>query len=349
VSADDLEWKHLSSLGVRTDELRALIGQFGEDLEPAAWGFGQLADIDDEEQRAVVSDLALASALAIKTNLFEGAYHLQDFDQLTAEGMRIPRPEHWIEDHADHIRAEMAAAGFFRAFGSALDCLAAVAIVTLRIPTRPQRADVNELAGLAARSGEAHGVQDARRRAWREFAVHFDQSYTVAMRWALETRNAIVHRARHIGMNLPRPPASSLLIVASDPMSIARDRARSDLYFRRYPWLPEVAHIATTNTFNEQILNERASVTMRALFAELQALLESSLATLRRTWVGPSAAGELAAPAQSWSLPSAPDLAFDGVTPHADHPSVDFINANPATARRMALGEQLRVRRGSRT
>jgi hypothetical protein len=88
---------------------------------------------------------------------------------------------------------------------------------------------------------------------------------------------------------------------------------------------------------------------MRALFAELQALLESSLATLRRTWVGPGAAGELAAPAQSWSLPSAPDLAFDGVTPHADHPSVDFINANPATARRMALGEQLRVRRGSRT
>jgi hypothetical protein len=169
------------------------------------------------------------------------------------------------------------------------------------------------------------------------------------MRWALETRNAIVHRARHTGMNLPRPPASSLLVVTRDPMSVARDRARSDLYFRRYPWLPEVAHMASTNTFNEQILNERASVTMRALFAELQALLESSLAAIHVTWVRLGAAGELTAPADSWSLPSAPDLAFNGVTPHADHPAVGFINANPSTARRMALGEQLRVRRGLRT
>lgn len=81
---------------------------------------------------SVVSDLALASAMTIRTNLFEAAYHLRDFDRLTASGMRIPRPESWIEDHAAHIRAEMAAAGSFRAFGSALDCLAAVASI---VPT----------------------------------------------------------------------------------------------------------------------------------------------------------------------------------------------------------------------
>ena len=62
-------WEHLRSLGVRTDELRAVLGQFEKDLDPAAWGFAQLADINDEGQRAVVSDLALASALPIKTNL----------------------------------------------------------------------------------------------------------------------------------------------------------------------------------------------------------------------------------------------------------------------------------------
>jgi hypothetical protein len=40
-------------------------------------------------------------------------------------------------------------------------------------------------------------------------------------------------------MNLPRPPASSLLVVTSNPMSVA-EIARSDLYFRRYPWLPDL-------------------------------------------------------------------------------------------------------------
>jgi hypothetical protein len=106
-----------------------------------------LADIEDEIQRATVSDQIRSAAHGIEENLLEARLHELDVAALVGpHGLPMPYENASINDHLRNDRLEMNTVGFFRAFGSTLDCLAAVLIGVVRIPMSLRFADMAALA-----------------------------------------------------------------------------------------------------------------------------------------------------------------------------------------------------------
>lgn len=345
VSAAEEEWVHFERLGLKAMALRTLTERLQADLSPDFWGYLQLADLDDVEQRAVVSDQLASAVSAIAANLVESGYHLRDFDAIAGPGIRMPRPECWTDDHEQHVRADMAVAGFFRGVGSALDCLAAVAIVVLRIPASPQYADVADLTRLPVTVEKCSDLPPEQLGAWRDMIGLIDERNTAGLAWALQARNLVVHRGRHVAMSFPRPNPTSLIVVANNPRDIAQRRSRSDLYFRRWPWLPEAEHIASSDTLGEQVLNEPASLTMAGIKTDLVELVEAVCGLLHRVWAELGETGKLRAPGSKWVLRPPPSIDFRGYAAHAQLPDQTELIMNSQTARRMMLGEHIRRRR----
>lgn len=343
--SDDLEWRYSEQSGLRLPRLRALAERLQVDLDPDAWGYAQLGDLANVEQRAVVSDQLIASVQGVRTNLLELALSLSDYHALAGDGLRIPRPEHWTEDFERHLRVEMAQVAVFRALGSVLDCLAAVAIVVLRIPRAPTYADVRDLerlGDLAARFPEGSSARAALQTA---ADVH-QHRLTSGLGWALEMRNAVVHRGRQIGFMLSRPDQASLAIVTSDPTAMARRRGRADVYLHRRPWLPEMEHLAdSADGIQGQWINEPVQITMQALREDLVEIVDGLSDVLLFAWDGPGAAGMLPAPSEKWVVRDPPDVDFAGYAPKATFAPIGQIHVNPATAVRIEIAERLRRRR----
>jgi hypothetical protein len=342
--SDQLEWELCVAHGLNVPQLRVLSDALQEQLDPELWGFAALGDIEDVEQRAVISDQLLASVTGIRTNLLELSLSLSDYHDLTAGGLAIPSPPNWVEGFEHHLRAEMAQVAVFRAIGSALDCLAAVAIVIMRVPRSPTYADVRDLDRLRRMQDQA--TRDSDREALGDVADVVEHYLSDGLKWSLEMRNAVVHRGRQIGFLLPRPQPEGLVIATANPMQTARDRARADRYLHRRPWLPEMEHLADTEAGIEgQWINESVQITMTALKADLVDLVDHLSGALFAAWSGPGADGLFVAPVDKWVLRDPPDLDFAGYAPMTEHAPLSHLHANPSTARRMELAERLRRRR----
>jgi hypothetical protein len=91
-----------------------------------------------------------------------------------------------------------------------------------------------------------------------------------------------------------------------------------------------------------QWVNESAQFTMQALREYLIDLVNRLSNALERTWTGAGAQGELAAPVQKWLAGPEPAIDFAGYAPSAGYARLSAMHLNPATARRVALAEQLR-------
>lgn len=154
----DTELEVISELG------RTLAG----DLSVEARGFEQLDDLEDPRQRAIVSDTLLASIDGLQTNLREASEHAGVLCALVGpNGRAMPDPGRpaEAEEMAD-IDRELV--GFFRAIGSALDCLTAVAIVVLRLPTSVSRASAESLSSLQER---AEGAEEPQKEHWSRWPM----------------------------------------------------------------------------------------------------------------------------------------------------------------------------------
>jgi hypothetical protein len=342
--SDESEWDLCERLGLRLTRLRALTDTLESDLDPEAWGYAQLADLKDVEQRAIVSDQLIAGVTGVRANLMELAVSLADYHQLTARGLRIPRQDHWTEDYEHHLRVEMAQVSTFRALGSVLDCMAAVVIVILRVPRAPTYADFRDIERMRKLS-EAQPNGSAR-DALTGAANVFDERMTAGLRWALEMRNAVIHRGRQIGFLLPRPDAGKLAIATTDPTSLSRERAQADRYLHQRPWLPEMDHLADTKAgIGGQWLHEPAQITMQALRDDLVDLVDALSEALQKAWTGAGAAGELPAPSRRWVIRDPPEIVFTGYAPIPAYAPLSWIHVNPATAVRIEIAERLRLRR----
>ena len=221
------EWELLEEAGIDLTATRGLWEQLRAAYNPDSWGYAQLGDLEDR-QRAVVSDQLLSNCWSVFVNMIEANVHLEAY-RTYGTGTRQTTPADRLQDRRRDYVSYANIASFFRAFGSTLDCFAGVAVAVLRIP-RSGGADVENLrlggsrgvARLAERSsGSVPGPQVS---TWLQFAESLVDpargDFPTWLDWALQMRNAILHRGQQIGFHLQRPMTSPIILLRTDPTGV---------------------------------------------------------------------------------------------------------------------------------
>lgn len=333
--AEDERWGAASQIGVRVERLRRLVAELQTDFRPEDWGFAHYDDIQDLRQRAIVSDQVLTAADAVLTNLVEARVCEIDYSERADEGIRFRD----VQDLAHNTRLDLAVVGYFRAFGSALDCLSAVVIGLLRVPSSIQKASMHrDLFDL----DPARASTDEQRLAWADVKALLDRHRAGPpdgwIDWALGTRNAFVHRPRQIRMMLPRPAKTRLVL----PPQVVRDEMRFELHLRRRPSLPDLQHLALRDGRVEDLfLHESAGQTLRGL-TELTNIFVDNLAGLLVNVCGRlrSRALVLTAPAERWQPEADAAVAFNGFAPVAPT-RFETLVGHPLMVKRLALAQRI--------
>jgi hypothetical protein len=339
------------SIDTKVAALDALAARLASELSVEGAGLAQLGDLADRRQRAVVGDILIASVDGVEANLREASEHAALLDALAGpNGRAMPDPAHPEEVQAMRD-TDRELVGVFRAAGSALDCLAAVTIVALRLPVSIKRASAEALGGLTERAVEAEGDESF---CWTRSAEAFEAARGAGedgwYEWMLEMRNAVIHRARQLRVWLPRPsghrPGATQLLVHSELP--ASRLMRYELHLRRSPWLADLDSLSSAGAVSDNWLIEPATGTVRGMLARLVAMVEEMGGSILETWEEVAAGSRrLAAPAQAWRLdpPSRrarEEAGFAGFDTSYPVPPPNAVIASPREAVRAEIAEALR-------
>ncbi|MCW2984739.1 MAG: hypothetical protein JWR63_2309 [Conexibacter sp.] len=339
-----------AALGLRFSELAAWDTELHGTFSSEAWGYPQLADIADVEQRAIVADQLLGSVDGVLDALTDAGIALHQLRELTGpNGVKYSDPAETLNDMLAGERLRGSVAAFFDAAGTALDCLAAALIVVVRAPLSVQRADFIGLVGRLD-PGKDYAAQYSQPLAevqsdlWRDLLTEIEVGRTAAepagwLDWTLETRNALTHRGKATMVFLPRPITGKLLV---PPTPRPESYYRYDMHLRKRPWLPGMEGLLRAESFEDTWLDEPADRTLAGLL-ELFCGFCDRLAGWARRAFQPAWQQHLLAPASRWELPDSPVLSFAGISPGG---TVPLSGASGGIDREhVQLAERVRLRR----
>ncbi len=147
------------ALGVAVKTSQELRQEIIGDLDSKLHGVGWWAPHPGTSRRILISDHLLLTLAGIETNLAEAKLHLLELleqddeeDHIVANAIRHERDGKWSikmpkrERPQAELPLKLAAlhiSGFFRAVGSALDCLGAAIVGVVALPVSILRADVD--------------------------------------------------------------------------------------------------------------------------------------------------------------------------------------------------------------
>lgn len=277
----------MEALGLRVATIAALAERLECDFIVQAGGFALFSDMPDPLKRAVRADETVRGAWAVAHNLMEMRLHERDLSSTVGSGLRAARTGSGAEEYFALTNVDRHIAGFFRAFGSVLDTLAAVAIGILRVPRAIERADFLDLLTLASGSKDTPSVEQ--QQAWDGcVALVNDHRRCQPVDWldyALEYRNAVVHRARQLAVTLPVPaPPPTLEVVTDDPIGVQLALTRFQPHLRRRPWVPDLEDLVACERLDEVWLSEPARLTLAGLRDSLNDLTEAVGGYLLESW-----------------------------------------------------------------
>jgi hypothetical protein len=232
--------------------------------------------------------------------------------------------------------------GFFRALGSALDCLAAATVAVARSPEPIARADQASFGRLIHRAA-TEPVLAALAAALRASSEAEPVGW---LEWTAEMRNHVIHRARQLEIWLPavrrKAGSATLYVQTTRP---AHEILRSRPHLRREPWLPDMDALSRHGAASGAWMAEPACRTLPRLRARVNALAEDVARELLSLWTST----ELVAPVGPW-LPQAPRPAwriaraeqFAGFDPDYLTAPATSIVMNPRDAGRAIVAQRLR-------
>lgn len=217
-SPDD-QFRDALRLGVPSSRL--LTQMILDDLSPRTLGIGWW-DAVPTKRRILISDQLYLSAQAIETNLVEARLHMLEALALLDERSRrlelkvvVSSPEKFTLDSerpsspAERISSEMAmvhVVGFFRAIGSAFDCVSAAGVGVAALPTNILKAGFTQFRqSVDAVSGASPG-EVAQRECGSDVLTAIRNAGPKGwLEWVLGYRNMLVHRGRHTSLFFSNP------------------------------------------------------------------------------------------------------------------------------------------------
>lgn len=242
-----------ASLKADLPEVRALGDEILADLDATTLGVGWWQAALSPCARALIADYLLMTVRSIETNLLDARLHelealsaWADVERWHAQPQQVvPResPTRTLRarrplDELPGVLFQIHVAGFFRAIGSALDCLGGALVGTVGLPCelikvgfKDARAALNAEKGQSTEAdqqiGALRSALDQREK---------DVGPTAWLPWTLEMRNMLVHRARRMSYVAPRADTSITLAPNGRPfiswtphLFLPRAPARSDI------------------------------------------------------------------------------------------------------------------------
>lgn len=316
------------ALGVRVPSAHTLALCILDDLDEGSFGVGWWVGRVPTKRRILISDQLHLATATIETNLVEARLHLLEaldlFDQssrqtqsqitvgLTGAKHDLKRQEN-AASHLPHELARVHMAGFFRAVGSALDCLGSSIIGVLALPTNLLRGDLNDAQRkLAKIGGTAHDGAKLQADFSRFLSELVKNSGPDGwLKWALDYRNMLVHRGRHLSPWMQRPTGIALWVGATTRKVLVD----SILLLSREPGRGEVD--ALRGARFGYVLTEEAQTTMEGIYESISALIEKCCSRLIEVWKERRARPELLIqPDAQWPDTDLPEAgAFAGYAP----------------------------------
>lgn len=339
--------------GLRVVTCAALEDRLIADFSIADRGYRQFAAVTDERERAALSDETCQAVQAVGTNLMEMRLHEKDLASLVAAGLPLAGTGSPPSHYEAAARVDQHLAGFFRALGSTVDCLAAAAIGILLAPRDILKAGHLDL--LALDDGRARATA-GQRAAWQSIQAaineHREREPRGWLDWSLETRNAIVHRARQLSMLMPShavEPRAAISVVTDDPVKVVTATSRGVPHLRRRPWLGDLPDLGSSARIGDIWLLEPAIVTLMGLREHLNDLVEGIAGQLLIYWedISCGAISLLGCPTlrrRAKDLPVTSRESFSGFAPPIPLP-ITFGALHPHAVTRVELATDLWGRR----
>lgn len=304
-------------------------------------------------RRIVISDYLIRATESIETNLVEARLHLfeamsafdeedafmsraVDYDEQGRAQLSIP-PRTRGSDDLNRFLRDLHIAGFFRAVGSALDCLAATVVGVAAIPQRIQFADLGNVRRFLQRPMVPGSPEDLLWSPIRDaLELLANANHPGWLAWTLDYRNTLVHRARPVTLHslkpaptLERPDRAVPHIRTTQVMLLARDPRRSDIEVLQGSQVP--------------VLTEDARTTIECIFDQTRHLCETLGGLLADTWrTRRTTPAILIQPRDQWpDFPSAAPSPFDGCSPGDELYNPGLFGTGPDVTKRMRAASLL--------
>lgn len=334
-----------SALGADVPNAATLAAEIFSDFDTTIFGVSWWATLLPVHERILISDYLYQCSNGIELNLVEAKLHyLEWLDTRDKENERIadmahinnagefvsklPSPVKPMDDMPNNLE-KLQVCGFFRAIGSAFDCLGAAIVAVLGLPVNLRKADINN-----ARAALERLVDDGTRaaRARMEFRDFLEDVISKTgpedwFDWTTQYRNMFVHRGRRLMMNhlTGREP------VLFDTRGLPIPRVTSTLHLAKHPDKSDVE----ATILGPTMLNEDASVTLEGLFKSSRDLLESVCEQLVSIWKERrNEPAFISQPSSQWKT-VAKKCAFKGYKPDTPPLAMQVFIANPNLYRRM--------------
>ncbi len=341
----------VGQLDVHAPKLDLLRQSVISDYSAEGWGLGRFSAIADVIDRAVASDLLVSSLEGVSTALTAmGLRHKRYVALLGPNGRTMPGAHTTLDDHLEFAELDACTVDCFRAVGSALDCMAAAAVLMVGVPTSVQRAEGSWLLRLPRST--LSRLPTAQLAAWERISgstvTEGDSPAEGWLAWAIETRNAVLHRGTLLRMWTNRPAGSSrqpklILRTEEHPATLMR----VEQHLRREPWIPDMHAIPGSRELSDMWIAESAQRTLRYVSEGMLRIVERVAGDLSELWaadlgfVWPHKAWGLRRRDDEWRAKSA--ARFRGFEPDYPTPSSSQVRLHPDSAVRAVLAERVRT------
>jgi hypothetical protein len=341
---DRFDRRFHSAVGADVPNANKIVGEIFDDLSRETFGVSWWQSVPTHE-RILISDYLYQCAEGIETNLVEAKLHFLEWHHIkdqqderiadvisrTPYGVlqqKLPPSIAPIDDLPNKLEA-MHICGFFRAIGSALDCLggAIIGVIGLDYCLR-----YNDIARARKELGNIKNPQTPGEQLQAVFKDFLETQIKNSgpedwLVWADQYRNMYVHRGRRITFN--EFVTREVLLYDANEQLIPR--WRSKLHLATHPDKSDAEAFIKSDI----LLNEDAEKTLTGVFRSTRDLLEAVCERLVSIWQerrnNPSL---ILQPASQWK-PNMKPCNFAGYNQAAESINASGLTGNPVLLHRM--------------